>query len=212
MEVKTATVKIIRTIFGSAAIFCNQQVVFVDALPTVNKRTNVLYAFNGTLQSWTGLAWVTYTGSTGGALVDLSDVDATDIGNDKILVYNSTTEKHEYQAKPTGGGGGGSSDTPQVLEFATEITPVLANGNIMTVTMTEACTINIPSDCANAKLFEIRKIGQYKITWGAGYSTPGGVDFAQTGVAGSVDRYIFRGISDTQAELLNVLPDLQAIV
>lgn len=77
MEVKTAKIKITKTIFGSAAIFCNQQVVFVNALPTVNIRTNVLYAFNGALQSWTGLAWVTYSGGSS-IHNDLSDRDAAD--------------------------------------------------------------------------------------------------------------------------------------
>ena len=51
---------------------------FVDALPTVNIRLNVLYAYNGTLQSWTGLSWVTYTGGSAGTHNDLTGRTAAD--------------------------------------------------------------------------------------------------------------------------------------
>jgi hypothetical protein len=77
MEAKIGNVTVKKIISGSVAIFCNQQVVFVNALPTVNIRLNVLYAFNGTLQSWTGLTWVTYTGGSAGSHNDLSGRDAT---------------------------------------------------------------------------------------------------------------------------------------
>lgn len=78
MEAKIGNVTVSKKIFGSVAIFCNQQVVFVDALPTVNIRLNVLYAYNGTLQSWTGLSWVTYTGGSAGTHNDLTGRTAAD--------------------------------------------------------------------------------------------------------------------------------------
>ncbi|HPP10261.1 MAG TPA: hypothetical protein PLK41_04650, partial [Defluviitoga tunisiensis] len=40
--------------------------------------------------------------------VGTKEVDETDIGNDKILVYNTTTDKLEYQTKPSGGSSGGN--------------------------------------------------------------------------------------------------------
>jgi hypothetical protein len=110
-------------------------------------------------------------------------------------------------------GGGGTSDTPQTLTFATTITPVLADGNIMTLVLTANCTINIPSDLTDARYFKYRFIqggaGTYTPTFASGYRLSGGVPLTQTGGIGAIDGVAFRGISTTEAEFESLIYDLK---
>ena len=101
-------------------------------------------------------------------------------------------------------GGGGSADAPQTLPFAVSMTPVLADGNIMTVIMTDDGTMNVPSDMTAGQLFVFRKIqdvgGGHVLTFAAGYKMSGDVALTLTGTADSIDKIGFRAISATEAE------------
>ena len=61
------------------------------------------------------------------------------------------------------------------------------------------------------KLEEYRTTTPYTITWGTGYLTPGGVNIVQSGTLSSIDRYMWRAISTTEAELIGAVYDLKAI-
>ena len=140
--------------------------------------------------------------TTKGDLLGYSTLDARlPVGtNDQVLTADST---ETLGVKWADAGGGGTSDTPQTLTFAATMTPVLAGGNIITVTMTNDGTMNVPSDMTAGQLFQFRKIqdasGGNILTWAAGFKFNGGVTPVQTGTALSIDEFTFRAISATEA-------------
>ena len=130
---------------------------------------------------------------------DLSGLQETLVSGTNIKTVNSTSLLGSGDIEISGG----SSDSPQTLTFASTMTPVLADGNIITVTMTNDGTMNVPSDMTAGQLFQFRKIqdgsGGNVLTWAAGFKFNGGVTPVQTGTALSIDEFTFRAISATEA-------------
>jgi len=131
---------------------------------------------------------------------DLSGLQETLVSGTNIKTVNSTSLLGSGDIEISGG----SSDSPQTLTFATTMTPVLADGNIITVTMTNDGTMNVPSDMTAGQLFMFRKIqdatGTWVLTFAAGYKMSGDVALILTGTGLSIDKIGFRAISATEAE------------
>ncbi len=135
-------------------------------------------------------------------LVVIGNTSGTNSGDqegDGVTITGAGTSSDPFVS--IGGGGGG--DSVQTLTFATTITPVLADGNIMTVVTTNDCTMNIPSDMVAGQLFKFYidqdGTGGNVITWASGYGFQGNVIPIRTGTANSRDSVTFRAISTTEA-------------
>ena len=131
---------------------------------------------------------------------DLSGLQETLVSGTNIKTVNSTSLLGSGDIEISGG----SSDSPQTLTFASTMTPVLADGNIITVTMTNDGTMNITSDMTAGQFFMFRKIqdatGTWVLTFAAGYKMSGDVALILTGTGLSIDKIGFRAISATEAE------------
>ena len=134
-------------------------------------------------------------------IVELSDVDDTNIAAGKILQVAEDGETHEYVDPPTGGGG----FTQQALTDGASIDWDVANGNYATVTIAGNRTISNPTNFTTGQelIIEIKQdsTGSRLITWGSYFTFAGGVTPILSAGANDIDRLRFIARSATVLSL-----------
>jgi len=213
MEVKIGSVAVKKIITGSVAIFCNQQVVFVNTLPTINIRQNVLYAYNGSLQSWTGLAWIAYTGGTAGSHNDLSGRDAPNA--------HPASAISGLAAVATSGSYNDLSDTPEpgldkTFQVLTEAATIIFNAAISVNSSVTLTASRMLGNITNAVKGEIHCVkvtqggtGSYALTYGNQYKFSGGIRPVLSATGGAVDLLYFLAVSTTEFHFTNANFDVK---
>lgn len=159
------------------------------------------------ITAWSSLSYFTSGGVA--ALVDLTDVDATNIAIGKTLQVGADGVTHEYVDMPSGG----LDKTFQTLTEAATITFNAATSVNGSVTLTAS---RIGGNITNAVVGEVHcwKIiqggaGGYTMTWGNQYKFGGGKTPILSATVGAVDLLFFLAVSATEFHFINANFDVK---
>lgn len=159
------------------------------------------------ITAWSSLSYFTSGGVA--ALVDLTDVDDTNIAIGKILQVGADGITHEYVDMPSGG----LDKTFQTLTEAATIAFDAATSVNGSVTLTAS---RILGNIANAVVGEIHCVkviqggsGSYALTYGNQYKFSGGVLPILSATVGAVDLLFFLAVSATEFHFTNANFDVK---